>query len=207
MQFRTAVALVLVFVLSIAGCTQPVFDRPATGGETPRERTGTQPERTTPRQPASTTTAPGTPPANTPNGTLSAGFVVGGERRATVVLEVADSPAERRRGLMYRRSLPANRGMVFVFPDEAPRTFWMKNTYVPLDMIFVAANGTVLNVEHATPQPDATVTELRRYRSDGPARYVIEVNRGFANRTGIGPGARVVFDTPNPPTPARDGSG
>jgi uncharacterized membrane protein (UPF0127 family) len=75
----------------------------------------------------------------------------------------------------------------------------MKNTYVPLDIVFVAANGTVLNVAHATPQPNADASDLRLYRSDGEAKYVIELRRGFANRTGIGPGTTVNFGTPRPP--------
>ena len=116
-----------------------------------------------------------------------------GETLATVSLEIANSPSERRRGLMYRESLPAGHGMVFVYDDAAPRSFWMKNTRIPLDMVFVSANGTVLNVEHADVQPNASDSELASYRSEGAAQYVVEVNRGFANRTGVEAGTRVEF--------------
>lgn len=127
----------------------------------------------------------------TPGGNASATFLVDGG--VNVSLEVSDTPEERRRGLMGRRSLPRNHGMVFVYEEEAPRSFWMKDTYVPLDMIFIDGEGRVLNVEHASPQPGAADSELRRYGSDGEARYVVEVCRGFANRSGVGEGTRVEF--------------
>ncbi|MFC6724565.1 DUF192 domain-containing protein [Halobium palmae] len=93
---------------------------------------------------------------------------------------------------MYRESLGERSGMVFVFEDAAPRTFWMKNTYVPLDIVFLDANGTVINVEHARPQPNATESNLDRYRSDAPAQYVVELPRGTANETVVEPGASMV---------------
>jgi len=87
---------------------------------------------------------------------------------------------------------------VFVYEDAAPRTFWMKNTYVPLDIIFVAENGTVLNVAHAQAQPNAPDSEVDRYSSDGEAKYVVELGRGLANRTGVGPGTELVFNDTAP---------
>lgn len=116
-------------------------------------------------------------------------FVADGERSPTFRLAVADNDSERRRGLMDRESLAERSGMVFVFDDAAPRTFWMKNTSVPLDIVFLDANLTVINVEHATPQPNATDANLKRYRSDAPAQYVVELPRGTANETVVGPGA------------------
>jgi hypothetical protein len=68
----------------------------------------------------------------------------------------------------------------------------MKNTLIPLDMVFVSSNGTVLNVEHADVPPENSI-DYGTYTSDGPAQYVVEVNRGFANETGIGPGTQVEF--------------
>lgn len=130
---------------------------------------------------------------------VSAAFVVDGER-VPVTLEVANAPEERSRGLMHRQSLPRNHGMVFVYGQAAPRTFWMKNTLVPLDIVFVAANGTVVNVAHADPQPNATDAELRRYSSDAPAKYVVEMQQGFANRTGVGPGTELAFNESRPTT-------
>jgi uncharacterized membrane protein (UPF0127 family) len=86
---------------------------------------------------------------------------------------------------MYRNDLDADAGMLFVFGDSAPRTFWMKNTPLPLDILFLDDAGTVLNVAASTtPYSEAPL------RSAGPARYVLEVNAGFAAKHGIGAGAR-----------------
>ncbi|WP_458209511.1 DUF192 domain-containing protein [Haladaptatus sp. NG-SE-30] len=130
---------------------------------------------------------------------VSAAFVTDGNR-TSVTLEVANSGDERASGLMFRKSLPEQHGMVFVFDSAASRTFWMKNTLIPLDIIFVSANGTVINVAHADPQPNASDSELRRYSSDAPAKYVVEMEQGFANRTGIEPGTKLVFEASRPTT-------
>lgn len=127
---------------------------------------------------------------------VSATFVT--DNRTSVTLEVANSPDERARGLMFRQSLSQNHGMVFVFEEAQSQSFWMKNTKMPLDMIFIAPNGTVINVEHADPQPNASDSELRSYRSDAPAKYVVEMRQGFANRTGIEPGTKFEFDGDRP---------
>ncbi len=132
-------------------------------------------------------------------GTVSAAFVTDGNR-TTVTLEVANSPSEREHGLMYRKSLPKEHGMVFVFDTPQVQSFWMKNTLIPLDMIFVAANGTVLNVVHADTQPHASDWQLRNYRSDGKALYVVEMRQGFAKRAGIEPGTKLVFENRTPTT-------
>lgn len=129
---------------------------------------------------------------------VTATFVVADGENVTVTLRVADEPEERRKGLMYRQSLADRSGMIFVYDEKNERTFWMKNTYVPLDIIFVAPNGTVLNVEHARAQPDAPDSEVERYHSEGQAMYVVELPRGFANETGVGPGSKLVFDGPVP---------
>lgn len=102
-----------------------------------------------------------------------------------VRVEIAATREELSRGLMYRNALDADAGMLFVFGDSAPRTFWMKNTPLPLDILFLDDAGTVLNVAASTtPYSEAPV------RSAGPARYVLEVNAGFAAKHGIGAGAR-----------------
>ncbi|WP_049972203.1 DUF192 domain-containing protein [Haladaptatus cibarius] len=130
---------------------------------------------------------------------VSASFVTNGER-TNVTLEVANSPDERSQGLMHRESLPENHGMVFVFDEAQPQTFWMKNTPLPLDIIFISADGTVINVEQADPQPNASDLELDRYSSDEPAKYVVEMRQGFANREGIESGTTFVFDGERPTT-------
>jgi uncharacterized membrane protein (UPF0127 family) len=96
-----------------------------------------------------------------------------------IAVEIARSDSARARGLMQRRKLPARGGMLFI--DQAPQVqeFWMENTPIPLDMIFVAADGRVLNIESARPFSRDLI------ESDGPALYNIEVRAGFAARHGI----------------------
>jgi uncharacterized protein len=106
-----------------------------------------------------------------------------------VKVEIADTPAARTKGLMYRDSLQADAGMVFVFPVDEDHIFWMKNTHIPLDMIFVTRElevaGVVANAEPLTETP----------RSVGRAsRFVIEVTGGWATVHGIVTGVRVSFE-------------
>lgn len=100
--------------------------------------------------------------------------------------EIANSASERQLGLMYRKELPETHGMLFVFPDDVPRAFWMKNTYVELDMVFIDSERKVVSiVERARPH-----TETPR-KSLGPARYVLEIRGGLAAKWGIKPGSRL----------------
>ncbi len=100
---------------------------------------------------------------------------------------VATDFEQQRRGLMFVRDMPARTGMLFVYEDEETRSMWMKNTYIPLDMVFARADGSVVNVVSDTiPQT------LQSHRSAGPARYVLELNAGTARRLGIGTNSRIV---------------
>jgi hypothetical protein len=104
----------------------------------------------------------------------------------TVALEVAATPAALERGLMYRTSLAEGHGMLFVFPHEAEHGFWMKNTLIPLDMIFIAGDGRIVGIHaQATPLSTAQIGVGK------PSRWVLEVPGGFAARHGIAPGDRV----------------
>lgn len=104
----------------------------------------------------------------------------------TFSVEIADDEAERARGLMFRTDLPQDAGMLFLFDRAAPRAFWMKNTPLPLDMLFVAPDGRVCGlVERAQP----LTTTPRRSGCDAIA--VLEVNAGVAERLGVGVGARL----------------
>jgi len=101
-------------------------------------------------------------------------------------VEIADTEAAREKGLMFRKSLPPAHGMLFDFHREAPVGFWMKNTYIPLDMIFIRGNGRIANiVENAKPLSETVIP------SDGPVLAVLEVAGGTARRLGIVPGDRV----------------
>lgn len=102
-----------------------------------------------------------------------------------VTAEVASTPEQRTLGLMYRFGLPADRGMLFVFPAPEFLGFWMRNTFVPLSIAFIAADGTILNVEDMAPHDES------RYPSQGPALYALEMRKGWFAERQLGPGARV----------------
>ena len=109
-----------------------------------------------------------------------------GEKVATFHVEIADTEHERSKGLMFRRELAEGWGMLFVYDSAAPRSFWMENTFIPLDMVFIDADGRIDSiVEKAEP-----LTRTPR-RSDGAARYVLELNAGAVAEHGIEPGATV----------------
>ncbi|NVJ96813.1 MAG: DUF192 domain-containing protein [Alphaproteobacteria bacterium] len=95
-------------------------------------------------------------------------------------VELALTPEARAQGLMFRRELGPNKGMLFVFPDADRRSFWMKNTYIPLDIIFIRRNGTIANiVESAEPET------LTSRSSTGRASAVLEIPGGRAAELGI----------------------
>ena len=112
-----------------------------------------------------------------------------------ISVEVADNKSERREGLMNRESLCQSCGMLFVYPDADERAFWMKNTLIPLDIIFISADKKVLNVETAYPEPNTSDSDLTRYWSDGQAKYVLEVNAGYAEEKGIEKGIGVRLES------------
>jgi uncharacterized protein len=101
-------------------------------------------------------------------------------------VELATNDADRARGLMFRKSLPEGQGMLFDFKRESPVSFWMHNTYVSLDMIFIAGDGRIVHiVENAKPLSDDLIP------SGGPVRAVLEVIAGTSQQLGIAPGDRV----------------
>ena len=102
-------------------------------------------------------------------------------------VEMAATPEEQAKGLMFRRQLPEGQGMLFDFHQEQPGvSFWMKNTYIPLDMIFIRGDGRILRIaENTVPLSETLVP------SGGPVRAVLEVIGGTAKKLGIAPGDRV----------------
>jgi uncharacterized membrane protein (UPF0127 family) len=101
-------------------------------------------------------------------------------------VEIAVTPAAQEKGLMFRRFMPADRGMLFEFDREAPVTFWMKNTYIPLDMVFIARDGSVTRVAaDAEPLSESFVP------SGGPCLAVLELNGGTAARIDLKVGDKV----------------
>jgi uncharacterized membrane protein (UPF0127 family) len=123
--------------------------------------------------------APGKPACIVPDGTR-------------VSLELAISDEEKRVGLMFRDTLGADSGMLFIFDSDAPLPFWMKNTFVPLDFVWLSAGGEVVDVR-ANVQP-CQADPCPSYPSARPARAVLEVNGGFASAHGIRPGVHLQFE-------------
>jgi len=103
-----------------------------------------------------------------------------------VVVEVADTPHLRNRGLMFRESIPENSGMLFSFPDNSQRSFWMKNTHVPLSIAFIDQDGFIDSIERMKPHC------LENTYSMGEAPYALEMNEGWFHRNGFSRGTRVL---------------
>ena len=189
---RAAGALILL----ISGCAA------ASDSPSPQEKSAAAPSASGAevRRPLSSS-AGGTSPSRSRNaadvnplnpplaqkGTVTVKTMNGGQIQVQV--EIASVPRDRARGLMYRRSLGPNEGMLFVFPQEDQLTFWMENTYLPLDMLFIRGDGTVLGiVENAEP-----LTRTSRSVS-GNSKFVLEVNGGFCARHHIAAGDRVKIE-------------
>ena len=102
-----------------------------------------------------------------------------------VGVEIADNDKERTRGLMYRKGLGTDSGMLFVFEDERVLRFWMKNTCIPLDMIFIAEDGMIVGIEENTP----TLSE-DTFTASCPSKYVLEVNAGWTRKHGVKAGQK-----------------
>jgi uncharacterized protein len=103
-----------------------------------------------------------------------------------LVVELAETPAEREKGLMFRQNMAADHGMLFDFDESRPVTMWMKNTLIPLDMLFMDGKGVVTQVKRMA-KPES----LDLIPSNGPVRYVLELNGGSAERYGVRSGDRL----------------
>jgi uncharacterized membrane protein (UPF0127 family) len=119
---------------------------------------------------------------------------------AALTLEVARTDAQREHGLMDRTTVPPHTGMIFVFDRDEPVAFWMKNTLEPLDMIFVAADGTVRRVYANVAVVARSADDEAIPRESGDAKYVIELRAGEAAPDGIAPGVKL--DLHGVPAPA-----
>lgn len=103
-------------------------------------------------------------------------------------IEIADNDGERMQGLMYRTSMEDTQGMLFVFPTSEPQSFWMKNTLISLDLLFVNENKEIVTIQkYAPPKSENSIP------SNKPARYVVEVNAGFCDRYKVKEGDVVKF--------------
>ncbi len=108
----------------------------------------------------------------------------------TLTVELAATNEQRQRGLMFRKEMPENAGMLFVFPDDRQLSFWMHNTLIPLSIAYIDSKGVILNIEDMQPMTDDT------HASAGLSRYALEVNQGWFAKHGITAGAKVEFSLP-----------
>lgn len=95
-----------------------------------------------------------------------------------ITLAIADTPELQKQGFMNTQKIPAKQGMIFIYTEEKPRSFWMKNTYAPLDIIFLNQNLEIINISHNTSpciDSDPTQTNCPSYKSTSPAKYIIEL--------------------------------
>ena len=100
--------------------------------------------------------------------------------------EVAANNPDRMQGLMNRRSMAPNQGMLFVFPQAARHCMWMRNTYLPLSVAFLDDDGRIINIEDMQPQTETS------HCAAAPARFALEMNLGWFKQKGFGPGTRIV---------------
>ena len=112
---------------------------------------------------------------------------LGGQRYR---VEIADDEAERARGLMFRDVLADGTGMLFIHPDEAPHAYWMKNTRIPLDILYFDSGRRLVSQQRNVP-PCTLGDACPAYPSSAPARYVLELNAGEAARLNLGDGAQL----------------
>ena len=140
------------------------------------------------KPPAAPVKAPETAKANEPEKAKAPEVVLRAPdgRSTTVKVELAITPAERQKGLMFRKSMPADQGMLFIMDYEEPQYFWMKNTYIPLDMIFIDRSLRVVGVTE-----DARPLTLDPRGVPAPSLYVLEVNAHFAAQHGIRAGSTI----------------
>jgi len=177
--------LVLVAIVVLAGCA----------GLTPTtETTAPEPTAAAPEPTATTTTTPhldsGSTPVATPGSNYDTTRVVfsdeNGTQLATVDAWVADTFAKQYTGLSDTSTLDDGQGMLFVFDSEDDRGFVMRDMAFPLDMVFVAADGTITTIHHAPVESDGDLTQY-----SGRAKYVLEVPMGYTNETGVEVGDRI----------------
>lgn len=192
-----------LLVLEAMGCgrrvEEPIDKGVWVGGSTAPPSTPAGPKRLecpkpTPDKPARTVSGPVPDPRcpadPTGNPKLRTGKVIFLEASAPEVLvELAENDDDRQRGLMYRKSMPENSGMLFVFQERTNHSFWMHNTCIPLDMLFIDRDGTIMGIEENTP----TMSD-RTHQVGCPSTYVLELNAGWTRSHGVKAGQKVKIE-------------
>ena len=119
--------------------------------------------------------------------------VTQGDSEASVTVEIAATSGQRQQGLMHRKEMDEDAGMLFLFPSDLRGGFWMRNTYIPLDIAYIGADGKVQEIRAAKPLDDTNLVPAQSYR------YVLEVNQGWFERHALGVGAMVELPEGLPP--------
>jgi uncharacterized membrane protein (UPF0127 family) len=109
-------------------------------------------------------------------------------------VELADDDNERAMGLMYRKEMSDEEGMLFIFPNSQYRAFWMKNTLIPLDILYFDQNRKLININENTPPCKNTTTRCPNYPSEKPAKYVLEINAGLSKKHGFRTGDELLIE-------------
>jgi uncharacterized membrane protein (UPF0127 family) len=115
----------------------------------------------------------------------------------TYVIELADTDNTRALGLMYREQMAVDEGMLFIFPDTDVRAFWMKNTLIPLDILYFDQNRKLVSISKNTPPCKNTTTRCPSYPSAKPAKYVLEINAGLSQQYGYKTGDELIIQLKN----------
>jgi uncharacterized membrane protein (UPF0127 family) len=133
-----------------------------------------------------------TPTAIDPPGLTRITFENADGAEVDLLVEIADTPEERSRGLMFRESLPENQGMLFIFEQDGQHNFYMRDTLIPLSIAFIEADGIVVEIEDMEPQTEDL------HSAPEPFRYAVEANQGWFDRNGIKAGSRALIPSLGP---------
>lgn len=173
-----------IFIIGLMGLALLSFiltSIPGAGGGAPPPPPVVEVEPERPELPP--LTEPAVPPVFTDEGDLAIYRDGQDGPLAKLDIEFAVTEEDIRQGLMWRREMAADQGMLFLMAGEEPRSFWMKNTYIPLDIIFVGSDKRIVSI-----QPNTTPMSEAQVLSNVPAAYVLEVNAGYADRYGLAVG-------------------
>ena len=172
--------IVVVLALLLVGCSSPHADPDTQSHRTPQASgtTTAEPEETSP-EPEETTAGP--------SGLRTLVIDTSGGKKVEVRVEIADNFFEQARGLMYRKELGEDRGMLFIYTEERELSYWMKNTRIPLSIAYIDSEGRIVDILDMKPLDD----ERPHYVSSKPVQYALEVNQGFFERKGVKEGDHV----------------
>ena len=113
---------------------------------------------------------------------------------AKLTVERAKTPDQQQKGLMFRKHMPSDHGMIFEFGNEEVRNFWMKNTFIPLSIGFFNANKELIDIQDMTPVVSEMQADIPSYQSTGPAKYALEVNLGWFKKNKVKLGNKLNLD-------------